>query len=317
MNTVAELINELKNLELPIDEGFNVIEFKESFIGKTKDNELVFVSKSESHNGRSISQKTNHLLLGINKKYKVYKDNKAIEKYFNIVICFSHDENIRLVFLQMINVYIEENKLSNTPIKNFFDAMKSLFSDKTKLPYNSLQGLYGELLFMHFLNENRIDITKYWQFKDKRTFDFSLSDKHKIEIKTTTRQDRKHNFKHEQLMTDIYDTWIVSILLRRDDSGLSLYTLAEKIKNENPSNFSLHIKITSLLQKITNEDLEDIKFNENYSLENIGYYRVHDVPKFEGKQPDGVTNAEYTSDLSNVLKRDFAEIREWIEENLD
>ena len=37
-------------------------------------------------------------------------------------------------------------------------------------------------------------------------FDFSINNYKKIEIKTTTKDVRIHKFRHEQLVSDIYDT---------------------------------------------------------------------------------------------------------------
>ena len=39
-----------------------------------------------------------------------------------------------------------------------------------------------------------IDISEYYQIEDRRKFDFSISDRKKIDVKTTTKPERIHHF---------------------------------------------------------------------------------------------------------------------------
>jgi hypothetical protein len=162
------------------------------------------------------------------------------------------------------------------------------------------------------MRKNGINIDTFWQSQDRMKFDFSLSDSKKIEVKTTTSDTRKHKFRHEQLVSDIYDTWIVSLLLRKDDKGLSLYELTNTIKNSCPGNLNLHTRISLMLSNYTVEELSSIRFNSEYITQNISFYRTIDIPKFKDKQPVGVTNTEYDSDLTSIKKRHINELTEWM-----
>lgn len=42
-------------------------------------------------------------------------------------------------------------------------------------------------------------------------FDFSISEKVKLEVKATVKNIRTHHFRHEQLMTEVYDIFVCHI----------------------------------------------------------------------------------------------------------
>lgn len=304
------------NLVQPRDDIFNVVNEGDSYYGINVDGHVVFISPSLNKNIRSSSQETKHLYLSTNTRCSLKTTTNNIEGFYNILICKEREFKSVISFLQLTDVYSKVYEESGINIRTFFETLKNLFSNKKQLPLIELQGLYGELFIMEYLRGFQFDISKYWQSKEKMKFDFSISDVKKIEIKTTTGDKRIHKFRHEQLVSDIYDTWIVSIMLRKDDKGLSLYQLAEDVKKNNPKNLNLHTRITNLLNNYTVEELEEIKFNKDYSQKNIGFFRTTNIPKFPEKQPSGVTNTEYDSDLGSTKSGNVSELLEWIDNAL-
>ena len=71
-------------------------------------------------------------------------------------------------------------------------------------------------------------------------FDFTLTEKKRIEIKSTLKANRTHHFKHDQLLSELYDIRVVSIMLRRSDVGISLGDLIEKINEEYFTHITVH-----------------------------------------------------------------------------
>ena len=191
-------------------------------------------------------------------------------------------------------------------------AEMDLFTNKQKISTKELQGIYAELYVMYYMADFGIDLYSLWQSIDKMKFDFSVSENKKIEVKSTIGENRIHKFRHEQLVTDIFDVWIVSVLLRKDDQGLSLYDLANLVKNECSHNIKVFAHIENLLLNYSKEDLQNIRFNKTYTDKNIALYKAIDVPRFKSKQPDGVSNTEYDSDLNNIDSRTIKEFIEWI-----
>lgn len=75
-----------------------------------------------------------------------------------------------------------------------------------------------------------INIGSFWQKRNKMNFDFTINRIKRMEVKSTIQSIRIHHFKHEQLLSDLYDIMIVSCLLRKDDAGLSLFELIQEIR---------------------------------------------------------------------------------------
>ena len=119
------------------------------------------------------------------------------------------------------------------------------------------------------------------------------------------------------MVSDIYETWIVSVLLRKDDKGLSLYGLVERTKKNHSSNLRIHSKLVELLFNYSKDELDLIRFNEEYIQKNLGFYKTDDIPKFPDKQPRGVFNTEYDSDLSGLQSRTFSELCDWVKTSMD
>ena len=165
---------------------------------------------------------------------------------------------------------------------------------------------------MHYMYKKGINLYGYWQSVDRMKFDFSINETKKIEVKSTIGENRIHKFRHEQLVTDIFDVWIVSMLLRKDDMGMSLYELSNIVKQECAHNVKVLVHVQNLLLNYPIEDLKLMKFNNEYAVEKLTMYKAIDVPKFQGRQPNGVSNTEYDSDLNNISPRSIEEFSEWL-----
>lgn len=311
---IKEIFYALKNINKPTDNSYNVFQNKNCYYGVNSKGHIVFLIKSQISKGLSSSQQTSNLFLGINMKCILKQNDFLFEGIYDILVCYENNDQNIISFLQLTNAYCMSNDSLKINIKIFFESLKNLFSSKQKLPYSELQGLFGELYFIDYIDNanSKIDIVKYWQSRDKMKFDFSINNYKKIEIKTTTKDVRIHKFRHEQLVSDIYDTWIVSIMLQRDDQGFSLYELSEKIKNKHSNNLNLNIKISTLLSNYTKFELDEIRYNIDYLIENMRFFRTKNIPKFAGRQPQGVSNAEYDSDLSTIKANTEKEFLEWM-----
>lgn len=111
-------------------------------------------------------------------------------------------------------------------------------------------------------------------------FDFSINEQKKMEIKSTLKDIRIHHFRHEQLLSELYDIIIGSVLLRESDTGLSLYELILKVKENAKCNYNVLLYIENFIKNTSDEKLKNIKYDELYIKENIKFYRANMVPRF-------------------------------------
>ena len=101
-------------------------------------------------------------------------------------------------------------------------------------------------------------------------------------------------------MTDVYEIFIVSYMLRHDDEGLNLYDLIMESKETFKSDPLRLVKIDTVLKNTSDFRLKAISFDTDLTDLNMKVFKAEDVPKFNQISPDGVSNAEYDSDLDNV-----------------
>lgn len=309
---IDEIINNLRSLQSDNEMGYQCFNVKNHYYGVDSEKKIVFITPTQNRQSTSIQQ-TNQLILTKNIQCHLkIGDNEKIGR-FDILTCLSQDlEHIR-TFVELTNLFIKNS--SDLTITEYFIYLKDLFTSKHKISAKELQGIYTELYVMHYMYQQGVDLYSLWQSVDRMKFDFSINESKKIEVKSTVGEKRIHKFRHEQLVTDIFDVWIVSSLLRRDDQGLSLFELANIVKNECSHNIKVFAHIENLLLNYSNDDLKNIRYNQSYTKQNLAFYRAIDVPRFKSKQPDGVSNTEYDSDLNNVQGRTLKEFITWIINN--
>ena len=89
--------------------------------------------------------------------------------------------------------------------------------------------------------------------------------------------------------------------------------LISKIRSE----LSIPLSAQKIIEQfVTNtknkEDLENIRFDDVYMLDRMEFYKAVDIPKFNCKQPNGVSKTEYDSDLTNSKTIRINAIIDWM-----
>lgn len=309
---IQEILNNLQLLQINNDSGYQCFKTGCHFYGLDSENNVVFITSSQNKQSTSIQQ-TKQLVLTKNIDCKLKVGDRVETGRFDVLTCLSQNQEHIKAFIELTNLFVK-NETSLT-ITDYFICLKDLFTNKHKISSKELQGIYAELYIMHYMYQHGVDLFSLWQSIDKMKFDFSVSEIKKIEVKSTIGENRIHKFRHEQLVTDIFDVYIISVLLRKDDQGLSLFDLANLIKNECSHNLKVFAHVENLLLNYSIEDLKTIKFNKLYTDKNIAIYKAGDVPRFKTRQPDGVSNTEYDSDLNNIKSRTVQEFIKWTNNN--
>jgi hypothetical protein len=111
----------------------------------------------------------------------------------------------------------------------------------------------------------------------------------------------------------MYDIKIVSLLLQKNDQGVSLADLVDVFREEYSDDYSLMLHIDSIVSQIDEEYLLKTKYDKIYIDKNIRFFDVKAIPHFNEKTPDGVFNAEYDCDLETADSLSIEELIGWIE----
>lgn len=285
------------------------------YFGKDSDGCVVFMIISKSPKVPPVNQKTKSLRFIFNQKCVFNCAGKEEKNTMHILTCKEKDTDKIMAFIRLTKSFSStEVGQDQYYLAKLFSSISALFDKQRKVPEIEVQGLFAELYTILFLNKNGCDISKYWQSRNKMKFDFSFSDTKRMEIKSTLKSERIHHFRHEQLLDELYDIRIVSILLRKNDGGLSLFDVVEQIRSLYANNFSLMLHIEATVSQIDDDQLSDIKYDTPYLENNIKFYDAKRIPHFNEKSPEGVFNAEYDCVLDNAKSVELKDVIAWIKE---
>ena len=282
---------------IPNGSGYKIAEFANGFyIGVDKDSHVVVVIKSSSRNGRPYNITTKALSLECNARVSF---SSGISENVHILKCLLQSKKEKEIFLEVAKLFIN-NDYSDTYVIDTFNTLQNFFANKNELSDNELTGFYAEFYTIYKFHDS-LNIEKYWQSKDRLKFDFSFSETLKLEIKATTRENRIHHFKHEQLNSNYFDIYVLSYLFRYDDEGLSLYDLMGKIRSILAGNKELCLRLNYVEKNTSIDRLKDLKYNSVYTDEQMHFYSAKDIPKFKEQTPAGVSKAEYDCSLEHAV----------------
>lgn len=305
----------LDSIKIP-DSGLSLKKYGLFYWGKGANGDIVYGIESKNTNLSSLTQSTKYLKIYLNTIFDVTYESSTNKKNLSLIVLKKDGMDFLDIFIRLTATI--DNVLSDQELLNYFLNLKNLFSNDSKKSIKELQGLYGELYSMvYFKDVYNLNLAQYYQSEDKRKFDFSVTATKKIEIKTTTLPARIHHFKLEQLNVLRYDILVVSIMFQKDDCGLSLFELIQRVKDLFSNNLKLMIHIENMIKNIDYEVLESIKYNKIYIDNNIKFFDANRIPRIQEKTVDGVFNVEFDSDLSSSQPFDGTSLVEWLERKED
>ena len=270
------------------------------FVGMTKQNAAVMAIESSQPEVAGRILKTQSLSLEINQTVELIENDQSSRTIVNLISCkFANPKELR-VFWDVCEIFVnDENFRTVTWIISIFQTMQDLFSTREVPKDIELQGIYTEL-YTIFKFKDYVNLGDFWHTDEKMKFDFSISDLIKLEVKSTIGETRKHHFKHNQLFDNQLEILVLSYLLRRDDQGLSLYSLLQDSLPFLSNNTKQFTRLQKIMFDVDREILDSIKFDEPYLSHELKVFKAKDIPQFSERTPSGVANAEYDCYLNGV-----------------
>ena len=253
----------------------NIQNSKNHFIGINGLGHIALLFSTKNPKGKEENIQNLQLNHSIKATIK-FKGNKT-KKKFSILKCTSKDEGLREIFLSSLSDIVKNIK-EDISEKEIYEKTKSLIELYRKISQNrnnDLVGFWGELFVIYKLKSSDL-LVEAWHPETTDTFDFFLKNQ-ALEIKTTSSNDRKHQFSYEQLNTRNKKIIIASIMIRKSRAGKNLLNLKNLIikklkKKVNKEKVQkMYDTMTGLKSK---KELEDISFNYEYSRDNLNFYDV-------------------------------------------
>lgn len=283
------------------------------YFGKDKENNIVFMIPSQMVRIAPVHQETRSLRFAFNKKCTFCNDDIVETKVVHLLTCKEKDEDKIMAFIRLTKAFAQNDRDNDQfYLARLFSSISSLFDKERKVSEIELQGLFAELYTILYFSKKSCDLSRFWQSRNMMKFDFSLDEKKRIEIKSTMKLSRTHHFRHDQLLSELYDIKIVSFLLQKNDFGLSLNELVERIQSIYHDNYALLMHIESLIAHVDKDILEALRYDEIHIKNNLKFFDAKDIPHFSEKTPDGVFNAEYDCCLDTSPDLSEAAFMHWI-----
>ena len=224
----------------------------------------------------------------------------GIKSSNNYSVLILKDKRLLYYFISLFEIIMEKLSLDlelNT-FKEEIDNLRMLFNRLSNPAVTTIMGLWGEM-FLIETSSDPLYLINAWHKSSTDIVDFNDGFE-KVEVKTTTKSLRIHNFSHSQLKKIINpNTMIASIMTSEIDNGISVNDLIESIKSR-VSGLEASVLLSKVLDVLgTNlKYASEIKFDYSTALNSIRYYDSQDIPKINDKYiPKNIKNVHFEVEL--------------------
>ena len=309
MLSVIKIFQDLKN-EIPSKiDGFtiaNLPKIKNHKIGLSKDGLPLFFIKCENEtNEKSLDYNLESISVQFNQKCQLLSNDKKIAKGVYTVIALKTDSiDLQEYFLNILYFVIvklpETTKLKELKIE--VEKLVSLFNKFSKLPTKTVQGLWAELLVIE-QSSNPEYLVKAWHYSPTDKFDFN-DGIDKIEVKSTSKSRRIHNFSLEQLNPNKNSKLIIaSVFAVETGKGKTIFDVV-KLIDEKVKNKDVLFRINEVLIETLGIDFEKIfehYFDYQLAIDSLAFFDSELIPKIETSSIRlEVSNIHFDCDLSKT-----------------
>ncbi len=271
-------------------------------------NPTILISEDEFDS--SNSSKSNYKLDKLEIQFNVSCDIKDLEskeqsnQRFTIVKQVNGNSRMHEYFLRIIEGIILElqDNLSASKLNKEIEHLVRLFSSPKTSSEKTVLGLWGELVFI--LNSSSIkDSIDAWHVYKDNLYDFSFS-KNNVEVKTTTRNTRSHEFNNSQLKSyKNLNVVVTSIMTEKSALGRSIMELWEDILERTKEPES-RIKLSRIISETISQDIESLnqkKYNYNMAISTIKDYDSRTLPSINVEHiPKPISNVHITLNLDSI-----------------
>jgi len=168
-------------------------------------------------------------------------------------------------------------ELSPDEADRFFDDAVELFRAFAAPARTSVLGLWGEL-FLIAIAPCRDTLLSGWHVSPDQAFDFALQNAY-VEVKTTARNNRQHEFVLTQVRGTYLPVFVASIVAEQSDAGESVFDLASVIQEGlTPANRD---KLWRLIAESLGSDAEgagNLRFLWTAAVNSMRFYAAAALP---------------------------------------
>lgn len=261
----------------------------------------------------SISSTQNIIREMLSVEYKlpcfIVENEEVMQKdCFSVITLRSNDVSLQAyfieIFIMMLHKIPKEPSIRDLSLE--VENLITIFSALTKPPRKKLQGLWAELLIIE-RSLHPETLINAWHNSPSAKYDFTLG-RDKIEVKSTSSEDRIHHFSLDQLNPSQNSCLLIASVIVREsgqgNSGFSARNLYERIcKRVNA--ISARLQLYSVMAETIGSDLaklDNIYFDYTGACDTLAFYNSTDVPHIDKSNiPQFVTEINFRSNLSHLI----------------
>ena len=226
---------------------------------------------------------------------------------FAIITLRTSDIHLQSYFIEIFLMILE--KMAQQPSKQELsievERLVIIFSASTSAPRKKIQGLWAELLVIEHSKEPNILINA-WHSSASSKYDFTLG-KDKIEVKSTSSEERIHRFSLDQLNPSPSSRLLIASMMVREsgkcDQGLSIKDLYDKIckrLTNTEDKIRLYTIIAQTLGNSINK-IDSVHFDYVSALETLAYYDYKLIPRIQKTDvPAAITEVKFVCNITKI-----------------
>lgn len=260
---------------------------------------------------------TNELLLSLYSQCTLETfDHAKKQKAFNILKCNTITKPDIDAFLMVCQSFIsgaKREELSSRSLLSLFHSLRRLFATVPEKETEKVRiGLWGELFFMRAFGG--FDFwARYWHEDPMDRFDF-YGNGQALEVKTTLREERVHEFSHRQVYSqNLRNIAVASLKLNPTADGLSLLQLISECKQQlTDLNAAIKLERAARKANMMGTPFPGPIFDADHSKESTKIYFADSIPHFNIPEPPGVFNTKYNINFSDSRSMSQEDISAWL-----
>jgi hypothetical protein len=235
---------------------------------------------------------------------KITDGKKKIRGKYTLITLKENSEYLLPYFLDIVLIVVQSipSNASLQVVKYEIDKLVEMFSNILGKGTGDIQGLWAELLIIE-QSKNPDYLISSWHVLKTALFDFNNGED-KLEIKSTSKNERKHTFSLHQLIPNKSSNLIVgSILVTITGQGKNVFDLISSIENR-VQDKNVVIKLGRIVSETLGDKIHtahSVYFDYNSAKDSIAFFDYNDIPKLDSKGiPSEITNVHFDCNLSQI-----------------
>lgn len=233
--------------------------------------------------------------------------SSSLQRKFAIITLRTNDAHLQSYFIEIFLMMLE--KMAQHPSKQELsievERLVIIFSALTSAPKKKIQGLWAELLVIERSKEPSLLINA-WHSSATSKYDFTLG-KDKIEVKSTSSEERIHRFSLDQLNPSSSSRLLIASVTVRESGkcthGLSVKDIYDRICMR-LSNTEDKIRLYSIIAQILGKNIDQIDsqyFDYISASDTLAYYDYQLIPRIQKSDvPANISEVKFTCNITKI-----------------